>query len=135
MDFYDTEVDINSSVSGRLSNNALLSYLVVGSSPGFGEREVFYGTKGKLEIYGEKLVFYDFENKEHVLDYSTLKSSRPLFNFVDAINGRDENKSPPINGLYVAAFYEVAYKSYLERRPVTIEELFEEKGINYKKYF
>ncbi len=136
IDKYDTEVDINTGLTARLNNGAIMNFTVAGDDPGWMEIEIFWGNKGRLTIVPPRVTFVSKERRgEQQLDTVSMRPSRPLFNFVDTILGKDENRSPPIGALYVIALTEAAYESVKLRRPVTIEELCERKNIDYKKFF
>ena len=133
---YDTEVDINTGLVAELSNGAILNFTVAGDDPSWYELEIFWGDEGRLILEPPKVKMLKREGEEEcTLDTSKYCSSRPVFNFVDVLLGKDVNKSPPIYGLYVIATAEAAYKSCELNRPVSIKELCKEKGLDYYKYF
>jgi len=134
VDCYDLEVDVNTCLAAKLTKGALLSFAVAGDDPSWLEAEMFWGSKGRLTIMDRGILFTSRDGKTISLDTSSIKGSRPVFNFIEAIEGRDENRSPAIYGLYVAAFSEAAYRSIEKMRPVSIKELCEEQGIDYS-YF
>lgn len=134
IDCYDIEVDVNTCLSAKLTKGALLSFTVAGDDPSWLETEIFWGDRGRLVIFDKGVVFTSRDRKTITLDTSNVKGSRPIFNFIDAINGKDKNKSPAIYGLYVAALSEAAYKSIERMRPISVKELCKEQGIDYS-YF
>jgi len=134
VDRYDIEVDVNTCLSAKLTRGALLSFAVAGDDPSWLEAEMFWGEKGRLTILDKGAIFTSRDRETVILDTSGIKKSRPVFNFIDAIEGKDENRSPAICGLYVAAFSEAAYRSIEKMRPVSIKELCEEQDIDYS-YF
>jgi len=134
-DDYDIEVDVNTCLVAKLNNGALLSYGIAGDDPDWLDYEIFWGTEGRLLLHGNRVFFEDKSKCKVELDTSNIEPSRPVFNFIDTILGRSGNEVPPIYGLYVAALSEAAYESMVKRRPITIKELCEARGINYSKYF
>ncbi len=134
LDPYDIEVDVNACLSAKLTRGALLSFAVAGDSPAWAEAEMFWGERGRLVIGEEAPVFTPRGGEPRPVDTSGFKPSRPVFNFVDAVAGRDENKSPALCGLYVAALSEAAYESTKRGRPVSVKELCERSGVDYSLF-
>jgi len=135
IDRYDTEVDINTGLVAELSNGTILNFTVAGDDPSWYELEIFWGDEGRLTLKPPEVMVLKRDCEKYELDTSKYSSSRPVFNFVDVLLGKDVNRCPPIYGLYVIAIVEAAYRSYELNRPVNIKEICEEKGLDYYKFF
>jgi predicted dehydrogenase len=113
MDYFDTEVDINSALAFRFENGALGTFSVVGSSPGPGMWEdiTVWGSKGVIYSRNGKLTCkYGGQDPVEVGPFASRFIS-PDQNFVDAILGRDEIQVPASCGLRVIQFTEAAWAS------------------------
>ena len=113
MDYFDTEVDINSALAFRFQNGALGTFSVVGSSPGPGMWEdiTVWGSKGVIYSRNGKLTCkYGGKDPVEMGPFASRFIS-PDQNFVDAILGRDEIQVPASCGLRVIQFTEAAWAS------------------------
>lgn len=122
MEYFDAEVEINTSMTVRFENGAIANLSVVGNGPGpgmweditiWGEHGAFYSRNGTLTCkYGSDPV--------EITDLPTRFSS-PDQNFVDAILGRDAIQVPPECGLRVIQVTEAAWASAEQGgRPVAV---------------
>ena len=112
MEYFDAEVDINTSMTVRFENGAIANFSVVGNGPGpgmweditiWGQQGAFYSRNGALTCkYGSDPV--------EITELPTRFTS-PDQNFVDAILGRDSVQVPPICGLRVIQLTEAAWAS------------------------
>ena len=112
MEYFDAEVDINTSMTVRFENGAIANFSVVGNGPGpgmweditiWGQQGAFYSRNGALTCkYGSDPV--------EITDLPTRFTS-PDQNFVDAILGRDSVQVPTICGLRVIQLTEAAWAS------------------------
>ncbi len=135
-DKYDSEVDINTGLVAKMDNGAILNFTVAGDDPsGWMEIELFWGDRGRLSIMPPKVLFIGRDRREAQLDTLNITPSRPVYNFIDVILGRDYNRSPGIGALYVVALSEAAYEAANRGRPISIKELCEIKGVDYSKFF
>lgn len=116
------EVDVNSAITVRFTNGAAGNISIVGQAPGIGgsvwEDVTIYGSEGAL--YYRMMGQPDFKptlelrkiGEPEPVDLGELPTaSTPDQNFVDAILGRDEVKSPAECGLRVMQLSEAAWKS------------------------
>jgi predicted dehydrogenase len=117
-----TPVDINSALSLKFTNGAQGTVSVVGDSPTWWEDFTIWGAKGALFYRNGQLSQSDETGK--VFQPENLpEGSNPDRNFVDAILGKDEVKSPPICGLRVIELTEAAWKSGELGQPVKVSSL------------
>ena len=125
MEYFDSEVDINSALSLRFRNGALGTIAVVGNSPtgGIWEDITIWGTKAVVYLRrGE--VFYKTQHSNEVYEVSNLPgSTTPDQNFIDAILGRDQVQVPPECGLRVIELTEAAWASAASGQPVKIKSI------------
>ena len=124
MEFFDCEVDINSSMSVRFKNGAIANFAVVGNGPGPGMWEdiTIWGSRGAIYARNGKLTCkYGGRDPVAVTDLPSRFSS-PDRNFVDAILGRDEVQVPAECGLRVIQLTEAAWESAEKGgRPVRVK--------------
>ncbi len=122
MEYFEAEVDINTSMTVRFESGAIASFSVVGNGPGpgmweditiWGQHGAFYSRNGALTCkYGSDPV--------EMTDLPTRFSS-PDQNFVDAIHGHDAVQVPPECGLRVIQLTEAAWASAEQGgRPVVV---------------
>ena len=125
MEYFDSEVDINSALSLRFGNGALGTIAVVGNSPtgGIWEDITIWGTKAVVYIRrGE--VLYKTQHSNEVYEVKNLPgSTTPDQNFIDAILGRDQVQVPPECGLRVIELTEAAWASAASGQPVKVKSI------------
>ena len=112
MEFFDAEVDINTSMTVQFENGALANFSVVGNAPGPGMWEdiTLWGSKGAIYSRNGKLTCkYGGDAVE--IDNLPSRFTSPDQNFVDAILGRDSVQVPAICGLRVIQLTEAAWES------------------------
>ena len=123
MEYFDSEVDINSALSLRFGNGALGTIAVVGNSPtgGIWEDITIWGTKAVVYMRrGE--IFYKTQHSNEVYEVNNLPgATTPDQNFIDAILGRDQVQVPPECGLRVIELTEAAWASAASGQPVKVE--------------
>ena len=125
MDYFDSEVDINSALSLRFRNGALGTIAVVGNSPtsGIWEDITIWGTKAVVYIRRGEL-FYKTQYSNEVYEVNNLPgSTTPDQNFIDAILGRDQVQVPPECGLRVIELTEAAWASAAGGQPVKVKSI------------
>ena len=130
MEYFDTEVDINSALSIRFANGALANFSVVGNSvgPGMWEDITIWGTRGVIYSRNGKLTCKYGGQAPVEIDDLPSRFSSPDQNFLDAVLGRDEAQVPPVCGLRVIQLTEAAWESAQKGgRPVKV------KGVRVKK--
>ncbi len=125
MEYFDSEVDINSALSLRFRNGALGTIAVVGNSPtsGIWEDITIWGTKAVVYLRrGE--IFYKTQHSNEVYQVSNLPgSTTPDQHFIDAILGRDQVQVPPECGLRVIELTEAAWASAASGQPVKVKSI------------
>ncbi len=123
MEYFDSEVDINSALSLRFGNGALGTIAVVGNSPtgGIWEDITIWGTKAVVYIRRGQ-IFYKTQHSNEAYEVNNLPgSAMPDQNFIDAILGRDQVQVPPECGLRVIELTEAAWASAASGQPVKVE--------------
>ena len=122
MEFFGTEVDINSALNVKFTNGALGTVSVIGNAPQWHEDFTIYGSEGAVYNRSGKIT-YQVGMGEPVLDVvSTRNWMDPDKNFVGAILGNCENGCPPEIGLRVIEITEAAWRSYEKNgAPVKVE--------------
>jgi predicted dehydrogenase len=123
MDFFDREVDINTSMSVVFENGAFANFSVVGNGPGPGMWEdiTIWGSKGAIYSRNGKLTCkYGADPVE--IDALPSRFTSPDQNFVDAVLGRDKIQVAPQCGLRVIQLTEAAWESAEDGgRPVKVK--------------
>ena len=125
MEYFDSEVDINSALSLRFGNGALGTIAVVGNSPtgGMWEDITIWGTKAVVYIR-QGQIFYKTQHSNEVYEVNNLPgSTTPDQNFIDAILGRDQVQVPPECGLRVIELTEAAWASAASEQPVKVKSI------------
>ena len=125
MEYFDSEVDINSALSLRFGNGALGTIAVVGNSPtsGIWEDITIWGTKAVVYMR-QGQIFYKTQYSNEVYEVNNLPgSTTPDQNFIDAILGRDQVQVPPECGLRVIELTEAAWASAASGQPVKVKSI------------
>ena len=125
MEYFDSEVDINSALSLRFRNGALGTIAVVGNSPtgGMWEDITIWGTKAVVYIR-QGQIFYKTQHSNEVYEVKNLPgSTTPDQNFIDAILGHDQVQVPPECGLRVIELTEAAWASVASGQPVEVKSI------------
>lgn len=125
MEYFDSEVDINSALSLRFGNGALGTIAVVGNSPtsGIWEDITIWGTKAVVYLR-QGQIFYKTQHSNEVYEVNNLPgSTTPDQNFIDAILGRDQVQVPPECGLRVIELTEAAWASAASGQPVKVKSI------------
>ena len=112
MEFFDAEVDINTSMSVIFENGAIANFSVVGNGPGPGMWEdiTIWGSQGAIYSRNGKLTCKYGGDPVEVNELPGRFSS-PDHNFVDAVLGRDAIQVPALCGLRVIQLTEAAWES------------------------
>ena len=125
MEYFDSEVDINSALSLRFGNGALGTIAVVGNSPASGiwEDITIWGTKAVVYLRRGQ-IFYKTQHSNEVYEVNNLPgSTTPDQNFIDAILDRDQVQVPPECGLRVIELTEAAWASAASGQPVKVKSI------------
>jgi predicted dehydrogenase len=128
MDYRGFEIDINTALVARLEGGPLLLFTVAGDDPGWLEVEIFWGEGGRLIVQPPAVLLQRKGGGGEAVNLEPYPQSRPVFNFVKAIEKLEENGSPPLCGLRVQELADAAYRSVELGRPVKVAELYEELG-------
>lgn len=117
---FDTEVDINSTLSMKFENGALGSMSVIGNAPGWYEDHSIVGSKGALYLrQGLGLLHYDAVGKPVEVKLPK-QNDDPDANFVRCILGKAKPETPPECGLRTIEVTEAAWKSAESGKPVRV---------------
>jgi len=128
MDYRGFEIDINTALVAKLEGGPLLLFTVAGDDPSWLEVEIFWGEEGRLIVQPPTVLLHRRGKGGEAVNLEPYPRSRPVFNFVKAIEKLEENGSPPICGLRVQELADAAYRSVELGRPVKVAELYEELG-------
>jgi predicted dehydrogenase len=115
---FGKQVDINTGLTVRCTNDALVNIAVVGHGAEFYEDVTIWGEKG-VAYYrnGQVRVRLRGESTDRGIPEG-IKDSNPDRNFVDAILGRDTVHSTPADALKVISLTECAWRSAELGQPV-----------------
>ena len=110
MEFYDTQVDIDSAIAIRFANGAQGTISIIGDSPFFWEDFSIWGSEGAI-LYRNGVMYHQTlgGKMEEITDLP--EGSDPDANFVNAILGKEVIGAPPKCGLKVIRFSEAAWES------------------------
>ncbi|MCC6066016.1 MAG: Gfo/Idh/MocA family oxidoreductase [Thermofilum sp.] len=128
MDYRGFEIDINTALVAKLEGGPLLLFTVAGDDPSWLEVEIFWGEGGRLIVQPPAVLLQRKGGGGEAVNLEPYPQSRPVFNFVKAIEKLEENGSPPLCGLRVQELADAAYRSVELGRPVKVAELYEELG-------
>jgi predicted dehydrogenase len=121
VDNVGTPVDINGTVNIRFQNGVLATMTIAGNCPAGGAGMVYTFQKARVEIDGWNggwiKLFTDWHHEETV--ELEGEAQTPNDNFIDAILGRAEPQTSPLNGVIQSqlmdAIYDSAAKSAVSR--------------------
>jgi len=116
-------VDINSVFIVRFRSGVLASMLVSGNCPSNGSHMVFIFDNGRVEIDGwggSSIAVWQGRDK---VKYPPItgKPLQPVDNFIDAILGRDEARTGPVNGIIHSELMDAIYASARTGQPARPE--------------
>lgn len=118
----EIEVDTFVAMVARLENGALVEFVVSGHSPGFRYDVAIWGTEGSVFCTDREVRLERFGAPPEAPSEGELPPpSNPDRNFIEAILGREEVRSPGEWALLTVALTEAAYRSAEEGRPVRVE--------------
>ena len=118
---FDTEVDINSTLSMVFENGALGSLSIIGNAPAWYEDHTIVGSKGALYLrQGLGLSQQDAVGKPITVKLPKY-TKNPDSNFIDVMLGKATPETPPECGLRVIEVTEAAWKSAAAKgKPVRV---------------
>jgi len=116
LDNLGTPVDINSSINVRFENGVFASIVVSGNCPAPGGTHMaFIFDKGRIEIDGWGGGWIRVYDGSKLLDPSPvtpeMSASSPDDNFIDAVLGRAEPRTSPLNGIIQSELMDAIYES------------------------
>ena len=113
------EVDIDTALSVRAKNGALLNFSVVGRSTHFVEDLNIWGTKGGVIIrHGGVVYRWESDQKQWQVPKKELpKASDPDTNFIRALQGKAEIAASPECALATISLTQAAWKSAKSGKP------------------
>jgi len=122
MEFFGTEVDINSAVNVKFNTGALGTISIIGNAPAWHEDFTIYGSEGAI-YYRNGKITYQTGMGQPTLDLAHAPDwMDPDKNFVGAILGQCEIGCPPEIGLRVIEITEAAWRSHDKNGvPVKVE--------------
>jgi predicted dehydrogenase len=124
MEFFGTEVDINSAVNVKFANGALGTVSIIGNAPQWHEDFTIFGSDGAVFNRNGKIM-YQMGAGQPVLEVASAPDwMDPDKNFIGAILGQCENGCPPEIGLRVIELTEAAWRSHDKNgQPVKVERV------------
>ena len=112
VDNMDTPVDINGVASIRFANGVLATLTISGNCPSSGSHLSFFFDGGRIECDGWNGSWIKvFKGEEELTDLNLGDSQMPGENFIDAILGRAQARTSPINGLNQSEIMDAIYES------------------------
>jgi predicted dehydrogenase len=108
-----TLVDINGSVNVRFANGILATVVVNGNSKSDGCGMTLNFTNGRVDIDGWNASYIRIYKGKELVKYPPItgNASSPNDNFIDAILGRDEPRTTPLNGVLHSELMDAIYES------------------------
>jgi predicted dehydrogenase len=106
-------VDINSVFVVKFTSGAMASMMVSGNCPSAAGSMVFIFDNGRVEIDGWSGSYINVWHGGEKVKYPpvTGKPLQPSDNFIDAILGRDEPRTGPVNGIIHSELMDAIYES------------------------
>lgn len=111
-DNLDTPVDINGTVNIRFQNGVLATMTIAGNCPTNGSGMVYTFEKARVDVDGwggSWIKLFDAKGEQPVELEGQAQS--PNDNFVDAILGRAQAQTSPLNGLIQSQLMDAIYES------------------------
>ncbi len=113
VDNQDAPVDINGTVNIRFANGMLATITIVGNCPSDGAGMYLTFEKGRVEIDGWGGDWIKIFRGRQQVKYPCItgKAETPDDNFIDAILGRSQPQTSPINGVIQSELMDAIYES------------------------
>jgi predicted dehydrogenase len=108
-----TPVDINGTVNIRFANGVLATMVIGGNCPSNGSAMTFIFDNGRIECdgWGGSWIKVWKGGDSEIQPELQGQSSTPNDNFIDAILGRAEPRTSPINGVIQSQLMDAIYES------------------------
>ena len=112
-------VDINSSINIRFDNGVFASMVVGGNCPAGGAHMMLAFENGRIDIDGWGGSWIDIYEGGKKVKYPQIVESAqtPNDNFIDAILGRAEPRTTPVNGIIQSELMDAIYESAKTGQP------------------
>ncbi|MDA1045279.1 MAG: Gfo/Idh/MocA family oxidoreductase [Verrucomicrobia bacterium] len=123
LDHHGTPVDINSVVNVRFENNVMASITISGNCSDGGTFMTFIFENGRIDVDGWNAEWIKAFKGGKAFDIipADSKNTNPLDNLMDAIHGRAEARTSPINGIYQSELMDAVYTSADTGQVVTVK--------------
>lgn len=119
VDNQETKVDINSSINIRFENGVMASIAISGNCPAGGTFMSFIFDNGRIDVDGWGASWMKVWQGGRELKYPpvTGKEQTPDDNFIDAVLGRAEPRTSPMNGIVQSELMDAIYESSRTGKP------------------
>ena len=120
VDILDTPVDINGTVNIKFADGTLATITIVGNCTESGAGMYFTFENGRVEVDGWGGAWIKvFKKGEGQIKYPLIegKAQTPNDNFIDAILGRAEPQTSPLNGINQSELMDAIYESARTGQP------------------
>lgn len=121
MEKEEAKVDILSALAIKFNDGMLGSVGIIGDNPGWGEEIGVWGKKGAILIRDGWQVIQQGEDGKYFTPKELPEGKPPIEAFLDCVEGKEENKVPPVWGLRVIALTEAAWRSAEQGTPIKVE--------------
>jgi len=115
IDNHGTQVDINSSINVHFESGVFASIVVSGNCPSDSSHMTYIFDGGRIDIDGWGggwiKVFEGSKQIENPLITEEMNAGGPDKNFIDAIMGRAEPRTTPLNGIIQSELMDAIYES------------------------
>ncbi len=112
VDRKNLKVDVNSCVSVRFENGVVANLVINGNCPVDHGALSFFFDNGKIDVDGWYSQWIRCWHGQSEVPADLSKgSTTPVANFVDAILGREEARTSPVNGIVHSELVDAMYES------------------------
>lgn len=119
-DSFNTEVDINSTLTMKFDNGALGSMSIIGNAPTWHEDHTIVGSKGAFYLRQGIGLIQQNATGDPVKVRLPKYTKNPDSNFIDSIHGKDTPQAPAECGLRTIEVTEAAWRSAASGKPVRV---------------
>jgi len=114
-DSLDTPVDVNATINVRFENGVLAALAIGGNCPAESSRMAFCFAGGRIDIDGWYGQWIEVHNAYGKVKYPKINTDQrgqsPLENFIDAMLGRDQSRTSPMDGVIQSELMDAIYES------------------------